>query len=70
MRQQMERVEADLVRSKELREKQGRELRRQLDDERRRHEQQVGRPNLTRCAVCTTEKKCRDCSRSTVVETS
>ena len=41
MKKQMEHVEGDLVRSKQLREKQAKEFQRQIDDERQRHEQKV-----------------------------
>ena len=41
MKKQMEHVEGDLARSKQLREKQAKEFQRQIDDERQRHEQKV-----------------------------
>ncbi|XP_056609938.1 centrosomal protein of 112 kDa isoform X3 [Triplophysa dalaica] len=41
MKQQMERVEADLIRSKSLREKQSREFRYQLEELQQRYEQQI-----------------------------
>ena len=41
MKKQMEHVEGDLARSKQLREKQAKEFQRQIEDERQRHEQKV-----------------------------
>ena len=41
MKKQMEHVEGDLARSKQLREKQAKEFQRQIDDERQRQEQKV-----------------------------
>lgn len=41
MKKQMEHVEGDLARSKQLREKQSKEFQRQVEDERQRHEQKV-----------------------------
>ena len=41
MKKQMEHVEGDLARSKQLREKQAKEFQRQIEDERQKHEQKV-----------------------------
>ena len=41
MKRQMEKIEADLDRSKQLREKQAKEFERMLTEERRKHQQEV-----------------------------